>query len=431
MKLKLLLIICIYSLISNPSFGQFLLEGKVIDHNSNEGIEGVNIAIQDSNEGTITDGNGMFLVKLKETPSILIFSHVKYENDTIDIVSEIGGIQNFYLKPQVRLLDEFVIYSIEESQALSEIEKYSIKDFEIVKDKIYSLDYHGSFKKYVLTASDIEGNAKQSLKLNQLKPIEQFHKSCDGILYLLSGDGAYPINNDNEQLALGSKVPKTTFEQFILPCKLKNGNKLYYINEEFNGLKQIISTYRIKEKTNRVIRVIANEELIYAYKEDQALMGQGGNSIRINNIETNRAMRNREHEAVFLKKILYKPEFPLYITKQNGKVVLLNHIEGKIELYQNNWLLHEIDITYMEDKQWLKSILIDEKTEKIYGIFKLKKGIGIKEINIESGQTKLVSIIDVALQNLKTIRIFDGHVFYLKKNVPNGIFTGLFYQGIM
>lgn len=63
---------------------------------------------------------------------------------------------------------------------------------------------------------------------------------------------------------------------------------------------------------------------------------------------------------------------------------------------------------------------LDRVTEKAYGLFDNKKGIGIKEINLNTGTTKLVSVVETAIQNHPQIKIYDGVVYYLEKDFSNG-----------
>ena len=422
-----LVLIFISLCIATISFGQFNYQGKFIDVNTNRAIEGVNVKIKNEKRGEVSAKNGSFQLEIKRLPTTILISHIAYETEELLIEAEQEEEVLIFLVPKVNVLSEVTVREKTQIQSISDVEKYSVLDFALSDDQVFRLEYHGSFKKYVLSVTDIFGEENHSLRLGAIKKVRGLYKSCDELLYLLSASHAYPLRNEDHQLSLGTKIRIDTFDRFIRPCQLKIGTALYYINKKYNGLMSIVTKYDFARLVKTRLRVIADEGQLENYQTDINLIAE---SQGISNIAhtgddcDNDQIRNIQENGDFLFTVFYKPEYPTYICKQQERLILLNHMEQKIEHFQEGEadLESEVKADYVLDKKWLKKIIIDSKTEKVYGVFDLKKGIGIKEINTSTGETQLVSILETATQNHETIKIQEGRIFYLKEYEVN---TGL------
>ncbi len=413
--------------IANIAFGQFNYQGKFVDVNTNRAIEGVNVKIKNEKRGEVSAKDGSFQLELKRLPTTILISHIAYETEELLIEAEAQEEVLIFLLPKVNVLSEVTVREKTQIQSISDVEKYSVLDFAIADDQVFRLEYHGSFKKYVLSVTDIFGEENHSLKLGAIKNVESLYKSCDELLYLVSASHAYPLRHEDKELSLGTKIRIDTFDRFIRPCQVKIGTALYYVNKKHNGLMSIITKYDFARLVKTRLRVIANENQLENYQTDINLIAE---SQGISNIAhtgddcDNERIRDIQENGDFLFTVFYKPEYPIYICKQQERLILLNHMEQKIEHFQEGEadLESEVKADYVLDKKWLKKIIIDSKTEKVYGVFDLKKGIGIKEINTTTGETQLVSILETATQNHETIKIQEGRIFYLKEDQVN---TGL------
>ncbi len=428
MRLALVFInLCLATL----SFGQFTYQGQIFDANTNQVIEGVNLKINKENRGAISDKNGRFQLEIKTLPAIIRISHVAYQTEQLIIEQEPQEELSVFLLPKINLLNEVTVSVEEQIHSISDVEKYSVLDFEIAGDQIFRLEYHGSFKKYVLSLTDVFGTEKNVLKLSEVKYVEGLFKSCDDLVYLLSATHAYPLNSEENQLSLGKKINLDDFNHFIRPCELIIGTAFYYVNKRYNGLMSIITRYDFTKGEKYELKVIANEEQMEHYQSDVQTIIESQEITNIAHIGDdcdNDRVRNIQEAGDFLLNVFYQPEYPIYIGRQEEKMVLLNHIEQKIEHYQEDDFLSEVKVDYVLNKKWLKRVIIDSKTEKFYGIFDLKKGIGIKEINPRTGETQLLSILETTTQNYKTIKVFDGQVFYLREERTNSGLMELVWQ---
>lgn len=121
---KILLLLILYSINFASSFAQMKVKGTVSDSN-NEPLIGVNIKIQGTQTGTISDFNGNYSVEVPNPKSVLIFSYVGYA--TIEkIVGESHEI-NVTLVEDSKAIDEVVVvgYGVQRKSHLTgSISKY-------------------------------------------------------------------------------------------------------------------------------------------------------------------------------------------------------------------------------------------------------------------------------------------------------------------
>ncbi|BDS09374.1 TonB-dependent receptor [Aureispira anguillae] len=118
--MKKLLLIRLVALIAifipNISFAQTIITGKIVDHQTQEPLIGVNLWITSSEKGTITNTNGEFSLEAQKTDEVQI-SFIGYESQQIK-ASEIPTVLN--LKPTVAELSKVIISASRNQQSRAE-----------------------------------------------------------------------------------------------------------------------------------------------------------------------------------------------------------------------------------------------------------------------------------------------------------------------
>ena len=109
MNLKSTLFIVLLLSFSWSVFAQREIKGKVIDDSGEEMI-GVNILIQGSTTGTITDLNGNYALDIPGDGTILVFSLVGYITQTVDVGNL--SIVNVTLESDLQQLQEVVVTAL-------------------------------------------------------------------------------------------------------------------------------------------------------------------------------------------------------------------------------------------------------------------------------------------------------------------------------
>lgn len=106
-KLQLLLI---FSLISLISYGQEI-KGKVADEKSGSVLPGVSVLVQGTTNGTVTDGNGEFVINVSEGSYNLVVSFIGYTSKTVSVNAKAGQANsiNISLSESSEMLSEIVV----------------------------------------------------------------------------------------------------------------------------------------------------------------------------------------------------------------------------------------------------------------------------------------------------------------------------------
>lgn len=109
-RLLLCTIFCWISVAANAQENERVISGKVTDAEGGEPLPGVNIVIQGSNIGTITDLDGNYNISVTDEDVVLIFSFIGYATQNI----RVGNLDviNVQLSPDVQSLEEVVVTGV-------------------------------------------------------------------------------------------------------------------------------------------------------------------------------------------------------------------------------------------------------------------------------------------------------------------------------
>ena len=80
------LLVALVAFIATPLFSQINIKGSVIDAGNNDPLIGASILVTGTGEGTITDFDGSFQLKIKEAgPASITVSYTGYEDQTVEV----------------------------------------------------------------------------------------------------------------------------------------------------------------------------------------------------------------------------------------------------------------------------------------------------------------------------------------------------------
>ena len=98
-------------------YSQTQISGSVMDADSMEAIPGVNVIIDGTNIGTVTDFDGNFVINTsQDTPLTLLVSYVGYSAERVDVTSAGQDINVSFL--QVKTLKRLLSLRQEELKKL-------------------------------------------------------------------------------------------------------------------------------------------------------------------------------------------------------------------------------------------------------------------------------------------------------------------------
>lgn len=394
------------------AYGQSI-KGVVIDGVSLKPISNVNIQIEFLDAGSNSNDKGEFEVFIEKDYLNLIFTHVNYD-DHIEFVSTDSKFITVRLNPKTNIIDEISISATSLVDTISKRNQYSVSTYELLKDYIFWVENHGTFKKK-LSFKNLSSDLERSIWLDTIKNIASLEKSCNQRMYLRCKDFAYPISIVNDNIILEERLTIKLYQEYVEPCKLRNGNDLFYVRSNFNGLQSTYLRYNIADESLNDFRTISEEELINGYLADLNIIrqSQGINNIFTNDANTNAAIRDIQEKGDFLNEVVYRPKVSNFLYKKNQNIVLLNHIENKIEYYHENQLVTNIDIQYFKSEKWLKHVVLDMETQEVYSLYKSTKGIELRRILIENGESEFVAYLDTDFPNYKSVKVHKGIAYFL------------------
>ena len=126
--MKHILIYFLFCLVSYSGLAHEVIFGKVLNSKSKEPLQGANVVIKDTSEGTVTDMFGNFHIETEHILVVLVISYVGYVTKAITIESvPINLIVN--LEPKPLELSEITVSSENSSniQSLNKISKIDIE----------------------------------------------------------------------------------------------------------------------------------------------------------------------------------------------------------------------------------------------------------------------------------------------------------------
>ena len=132
-----------------------------------------------------------------------------------------------------------------------------------------------------------------------------------------------------------------------------------------------------------------------------------------------------ENDLRFETEIMYKPVYaPLFVLKDT--IFIFNHQSGNIETYRNQGKpIKETAITYQNDEDWAKQLIVDYTTKDVYAVFKKKNSISLGKIDLKTGKIAgKTTIPDLIF--IEKIQINNGDVYFLYKNFINDDFKRLY-----
>ena len=188
---------------SNQS-NQLTVTGKVIDADTNDPLVGVSVIEKRTNNGTVTDLNGNFSIKV-EKGKILVFSFIGYTKQEVKVSK---SDLNISLKPDKQVLDEVevVAYSVQKEKRLTGAVVHLCE----VSDAQYSYAHSATPPAYSYDSEmneEYSSFAENRFKEATTEPLSTFSLDVDVASY----------SNIRRMINQGQKPPKDAVrvEQFI------------------------------------------------------------------------------------------------------------------------------------------------------------------------------------------------------------------------
>ncbi|MDP1621836.1 MAG: carboxypeptidase-like regulatory domain-containing protein [Bacteroidales bacterium] len=377
--------------------------GKVLEAGTKTGIPNVNLSIEGSRIGTVTDKTGAFSFFIDSIPATLIVSSVGLETKTI-LLDATSYSLNLYLSRQATELGEVEIKAAVH-EAFFKDDRYAVLDYEIDSSMVYLLIYRQYLSKATIICKNLDGDTVATSAPLSFKP-DRLFKDCLGIMHVLSRDSGFQVFRQDNQLHLIHPVNLKKFDDVLKNCVAATPDILFFQRVTDNGLG--VEYYGVNRKTrlkNPIARARDQKKIKMAKRNPQDAQM----------LRSSRPPGSRDDFVAwnFVHKILYRPiKTSLY--RIGDYTCIFNTPEKQMEFYDisgNYSYKLAIHTDKVNDGRWTNDILIDEITGKAYTVFIRNGTYTIYRIDLNNGLLKK----RLSLFHLypRKVRIYDDRVYYL------------------
>ena len=383
-----------------------VLRGVIYDSTDNKAI--ANVAIKNKNGNVIatTNNNGRFRLEPLNFPYTIEVSHISYQSKKITFTKACDSLK-ISLSQKTNDLPAFA-YKTNKPEAITKDKPIFIWDYTFQGKDIILLAYKN--KNVLHPALYLLNENGDSLYSTDVKQAQNL--ITDGLYnnHLLTRSMAFQILYDSSNFKL--QYPNTiedfhkNIDPFVAACNDHYFFKQYYYN------KQLLIYYDYNKANDSATEFASIED------------AKGKRMFR----DFPRMIRSKgfnENDLRFETEIMYKPVYaPLFVLKDT--IFIFNHQSGNIETYRNQGKpIKETAITYQNDEDWAKQLIVDYTTKDVYAVFKKKNSISLGKIDLKTGKIAgKTTIPDLIF--IEKIQINNGDVYFLYKNFINDDFKRLY-----
>ena len=367
----------------------------------NLGVENVNISVIGTQQGTVTDAKGDYMLLLNEKGRRinLNYSCIGFQDTVVGITPARLQRDSINISFKMRKQD----YTLKEVSILAERPHFEsdrniIVDFEVYDGNVCMLQ--GSANKYRLLLADENLSVFDTILIPKGIRPEQLLKDCMGNCQLAASDSVYQINLKDKTMPFFATERKRYFA-VMGGCLFLTGQHLYMEASTMGGLSTLF--YRIDVDT----------------KERQPLfVSDGSDNIADYNDEWDFQARNPVDLAHPVPGGAWDRFIQLFWFNHNSShlalagntLVYFDHDNSKIHQYDLN--LNEINacsIQYPMKSDWKPRIFQDHSNNRFYTVI----GYWFNEIDIQTGKTIPKIKIDVDIYS--KVSLWHSHLYILKR----------------
>ena len=457
-QLKFLFSLVIYvGIVFEANAQNIRITGKVTTSNGT-GIAGVHIFDSIAKVGATSDINGIFSLTIPPKATKLRFSHLAFETKYLsltqkklaDTIAANTIWLDVVLTQKTRELPTFEISDAKVEIAYKNAKQW-ILDYEPVGTDEFLLLLLEKNKKYLQL---VNSNHEKVSQIVVDKDYSTLFKDCFGTFHLLSKDSASQIFLVDEKLTLPYRYTRHDFDKMMEPIVVNTDKYLYTKGSVYPLHGQLVLYDKINKESKEVTPFIENfeEKRAIIHKSDyvpkiivafrtcvvktfgeemltQELIATF-RSIIINSKDMDEFQRLLIHIAPtdicvpismiqFYKQVLAVPPYSLLATI-NDKLYFFDHLNSLIIAYDlDGNYLKEVPITYHDNKDWDKEIIVNEEKTRCFAKFTNNGETSLIEINPNTGQMLKKYVLEEHAFPTK-IRVRGNEIHYLSKDYFEG-----------
>jgi len=414
LNISFLLIITISGFSQKETISAF-----VKDANTLRPIKDVNIKVDGTSTGTISNDSGFFSLSVPTNNSKIIISHVSYKKlvySCLNIEKEI------FLTPLVNELKEFTINANPIKSITKKLPIYVI-DYLLIDNKILLLAYNRKKITDVrLLLIDHDANILQEKKIEEA---EELYRDCFEDIYYLNKKEAVKIEIKPTEIAIIQTIAINDFYAYNKAIDFKINDNIYYHTFHYQNFIMKLHCINLYDEENErrtiltltdssKIDIFESEFNFFYYAKRAQQYGLSVTSV-YKNLDVLRNYQSLDWEDI------HGRFSPLKATVINimDKICLFNTITNTIETYNTEGkIINKSEAKFVNDKKFTGKIIKDESGKDLYAVYKEGSIISLKKVDEINGSLK--SSINIPnFPFIENIKIAGNQVFFLYKKTIN------------
>lgn len=418
----------------------FYINGKITDKKTGYPVENVVIKLAGQKAAVFSDQNGLFKLKTNIFPVKISFSHVSYFVKQV-LATKHDTVLHVFLTKRPVTLQETEITA--EKYKVYKNKNDAVLDFDFIDNQILVLVRKGNSKKYILSLLNENLRPVTRLELKNFKPPYSIFKDCFGNCHLITSKAAYQVYFDGKKLYLIYPTPKDNFDKMLKNCLFETGKFLafrnnhvttkndvkyasidiadFHSNQTVNPWIQLF--YLIDKKNHTVKQVDYMNEMkkkmdsfhyalwLYSLPENCRPIASFGDILRFNEMTW------------------AKPSFQA-LKLIADTIYYFDHGRSQIKVFSDTLkALNTLKISYHQRQNWKEAVLTDPIRNKAYTLFAIGSSISVDEINLKTGDTRQVFVIDKSFP--EKIKINNGFIYFIYNDFSNIYHSRRLFQGIL
>jgi hypothetical protein len=426
-------------LFAAPVFPQgFVVTGTVKDEITQVPIRDVNIKVNGTNLGTVTDNAGRFTLRLPKIPAAITLSCVGYETVYFDIPKNTGKPLAMIMRTRVYGLKEVEIPSARYGYVFRDPD-YSVLDYEIMDDNILLLVFRYQLKRSELIMLDLSGDTVAIAALPEQKPKCLFRDFLGNVHYISTRGNAFQClyNDTTGQVGFMYQTTFDSLRMMVQPFLFVTGDNCYFQEFSPDGFGMRIG-YFDKEHHKQYIRLLSGESTREKFNRDMQFNSRwneclGNTASKIKGAENLRQPTFAPDDLRALKQFSYGRINAPLVKLGEEDMAVFNFSEDRIEMMDPKGKVYRsVPISFhkepddnllasmisafvpVTDWKWCGKILVDDYYRIAYTTFRKNGMTRIRKIDLETG--KLTATFDLPFPFPEKIQVYKGVAYFLNKN---------------
>jgi hypothetical protein len=391
--------------------------GKVFEQGAKAGLSGVNLAVEGSRIGTVTDKTGSFSFFIDSLPATLIVSYIGFETKTI-LLDATSFSLTLYLTRQVTELQEVEIRA-NVHEAFFKDDHYAVLDYEIDSSVVYLLIFRQTLSNAQLICKTIYGDTVASSATFYFKP-EKLFRDCLGVLHVLSHDSAFQVFRQEKQLHLIHPVNQKKFDDVLKNCVASTPEVLFFQKVTDRGMGVEYFGVNRSSLAKTTLTQITDKKKLKMLRRNPGDAQLLGSSIQPDG-------RDDFVTWNYVHKILYRP-VKSALFRTGDYTCIMNIPERQMEFYDvNSNFSYKLALKTdnIHDGRWTNDVITDAQTGKVFTTFVSNGKYNLYEINVNSGVLR--KRLTLFHYYPEKISVYNDFIYYLY-DVPSDPDNKMLYR---